>query len=481
MAADRKKLAALLEKIGAMRDQWMAQPVTGVPDEYGQRMGQGPEQYPSPQQIVDAASAAGRGATRLPYRMAGAPVDITALGLNAVSGLLGLPTNQAPVGGSDWMIDRAANLGLAYPRTDNAMEAVGDIASGLVNPANAAMRLGSSIERGADYAKYGIAGLGALGRSGGDRGLAEAQAAATRAAGGISPLTATPTAPISVAGKPYVAGPTKAAVKAAKSYMNESGISYNPPQTFKKVIPERASRVAQAYDEMAHAPNDPKVKQAYDAMIDETLNQWKSIKKTGLKVEFIKPGMKDPYEESPRLAIMDVRDNNHLWVYPTTSGFGGSESAHVDISGNPLLRKTGEVIDDLPVTANDIFRIVHDYFGHIKYGHGFRADGEENAWRAHSAMYSPLARKAMTSETRGQNSWVNYGPFGKQNRTASGAETQYAPQKTGLLPDWAIEEGLADDPYPTQEFRAPAAQIAAALTAQKELDERRKRAMQGNQ
>ena len=459
----------------------MAQPVTGVPDEYGQRMGQSPEQYPSPQQIIDAASAAGRGATRLPLRMAGAPVDIFALGMNAVAGRMGLPINQTPVGGSDWMIDRAANLGLAYPRTENAMEAVGDLASGLVNPANAAMRLGSNIERGTKYGKSAIAGLGAFGRSRGDRGLAEAQAAATRAAGGISPLTATPTAPISVAGKPYVAGPTKAAVKAAEQYMAKSELPYNPPKTFKKVVPERATRIAAAYDEMAHAPNDPKVKAAYNAMIDETLKQWDEIKNTGLKVEFIKPGMKDPYEASPRLAITDVRDNNHLWVYPTTSGFGGSESAHVDISGNPLLRKTGEVIDGVPVTANDIFRIVHDYFGHIKYGHGFRADGEENAWRAHSAMYSPLARKAMTSETRGQNSWVNYGPFGKQNRTANAAETQYAPQKTGLLPDWVIEEGLADDPYPTQEFRTPAAQIAAALTAQKELDERRKRAMQGNQ
>jgi hypothetical protein len=215
---------------------------------------------------------------------------------------------------------------------------------------------------------------------------------------------------------------------------------------------------------MLHAPNDPKVKAAYDAMIDETLDQWNEIKKSGLKVEFIRPDMQDPYAKSPRAAIMDVRDNNHLWVFPTESGFGGTKSADVDISGNPLLRKTGEVIDGVPVTANDIFRIVHDYFGHIKYGHGFRADGEENAWRAHSAMYSPLARKAMTSETRGQNSWVNYGPYGEQNRTASGADTQYAPQKTGLLPDWVIEEGLADEFYPETPLRLPPTKIAAGLT-----------------
>ena len=63
---------------------------------------------------------------------------------------------------------------------------------------------------------------------------------------------------------------------------------------------------------------------------------------------------------------------------------------------------------------NDLFRVVHDYFGHLKHGYGFRAAGEDNAWRAHAAMYSPEARPAMTSETRGQNSWVNYGPHGEE-------------------------------------------------------------------
>jgi hypothetical protein len=226
--------------------------------------------------------------------------------------------------------------------------------------------------------------------------------------------------------------------------MKGAGLEYSPPKTYKPIDEDRATKIASAFDEMQHAPDSKEVKASYNKMIDETLGQWDSIKKTGLKVNFITPDMPDPYAASPRKAIMDVRDNNHLWVFPTESGFGGSESSHVDISGNPLLRKTGEVIDNIPVTANDIFRIVHDYFGHIKHGHGFRASGEENAWRAHSSMYTPLARKAMTTETRGQNSWVNYGPHKEFNKTASGSDTQYAPQKIGLLPDWVMSEGLGD-------------------------------------
>jgi len=465
------RVAAALNYLQRMRDraaQLVNTPVVARPDEYQERFGLPGDPMPSAQTVAQGAAAFGRGATRMPYRMLGAPVDIAALGMAAA----GYPT-ETPVGGSDWMIDQAARAGLAYPRTDNAMEAIGDVASSFVNPAGPATRIGTTIERGAEYAKS-IPGLQSLGRAGGNRGMAEAQRAAARAAGGTPALIGTPAEPLAVAGRPYVAGPVKKAVKAAENYAARNALPYQPPKTFKKVNPERATRIAAAYDEMPHAPDDPKVKAAYNAMIDETLDQWNEIKKTGLKVEFIRPDMPDPYAKSPRLAIMDVRDNNHLWVFPTESGFGGSESAHVDISGNPLLRKTGEVIDGVPVTANDIFRIVHDYFGHIKYGHGFRADGEENAWRAHSAMYSPLARKAMTSETRGQNSWVNFGPYGKQNKTASGADTQYAPQKTGLLPDWVIEEGLADDPYPETQLRLPPTKIAAGLTAYGETKRERK-------
>jgi hypothetical protein len=50
----------------------------------------------------------------------------------------------------------------------------------------------------------------------------------------------------------------------------------------------------------------------------------------------------------------------------------------------------------------------------------------------------------MSSETRGQNSWVNWGPHGDFNRKASAADTKYADQKIGLLPKWAIDEGRGD-------------------------------------
>lgn len=230
-----------------------------------------------------------------------------------------------------------------------------------------------------------------------------------------------------------------AAVTVAERYMAARGLPYAPPNRYVKVNPERAKRIADAYEAMPHDPQDPEVVAAYRAMIDETVAQYQAVLDAGLTVEFIPPGAPDPYAGNPRAMTEDVRNNNHMWVFGTRDGFGSN--AEFDPVDNPLLAETEFQISGQTALANDIFRVVHDYFGHVKEGVGFRADGEENAWRAHAAMYSPLARRALTTETRGQNSWVNYGPYGEQNRTASAADTHYADQKIGLLPEWVSEEG----------------------------------------
>lgn len=225
------------------------------------------------------------------------------------------------------------------------------------------------------------------------------------------------------------------AVDAAKRYMESVGLPYQPLTKYVKVDEALAKRIADAYEAMPHDPQNTEVKAAYDAMINETVAQYEEILKTGLKVEFIKGS--DPYTGGPYEAVLDVVENNHLWVYPTRSGFG--TDATFDPKDNPLLAETTFKISGEVALANDIFRVVHDYFGHVKNGVGFRATGEENAWQAHASMYSPLARRAMTTETRGQNSWLNYGPHGEKNRTAKTEDTVFADQKTGLLPLWVSE------------------------------------------
>ena len=280
-------------------------------------------------------------------------------------------------------------------------------------------------------------------------GLEEAQRAAENAARGRKPLEGLP-GKVLVPGDEtslpewYVPGPHDTIHSVAEQYMRDASLPYNPPRIHAPVDVPRAQRIAEAFEQMPHAPDDPAVRASYDAMIKETIAQFKAIESTGLKIEFIKPWMKDPYERSPRLANKDMRDNNHLWVFPTDQGFGSSAERAAALADNPLLAQTGITIDGRPTVANDIFRVVHDYFGHFKDGNGFRAVGEENAWRSHSAMYSDEARPAMTTETRGQNSWLNYGPHGERNRFAKSEDTKFADQKIGVLPDWAVNEGRGD-------------------------------------
>lgn len=95
------------------------------------------------------------------------------------------------------------------------------------------------------------------------------------------------------------------------------------------------------------------------------------------------------------------------------------------------------VVENVPV-----HNCVHDAFGHGLEGSGFRARGEENAWQSHVRLFTGSAVGAITSETRGQNSWLNYGKFGKQNQTAKIEDTVFAEQKVGLMPEWTWTEGV---------------------------------------
>ena len=202
--------------------------------------------------------------------------------------------------------------------------------------------------------------------------------------------------------------------------------------------PEFSSRVAEAYEAMKHDPRDPAVKRAYDALAEETLAQYRAAKDLGLDIRFLKAGERDPYAASPALGYEDIVNRGRLVVFPTEQGFGSTGGLP---ASNPLLKRAGKIGDKPDAVVNDAFRVIHDLYGH--YGPGnpfFRAPGEERAYQLHSRMFSPEARPALTSETRGQNSWVNFGPFAERNRAATGETTHYAEQKAGIMPEWTHAE-----------------------------------------
>ena len=244
---------------------------------------------------------------------------------------------------------------------------------------------------------------------------------------------------VDVGGRMEKFGTDMRLVDIAKDVTEKNGVVYSPQYKYAEIDLDRAKRLAKAYDKMANNPSDPKVKKAYDKMIEETMAQYEALRKKGYKFDFM-PESGDIYG-NPRNAINDLILNKRMSVFPTEQGFGGPSAAQA-LEANPLLMRVGEKWGGKEVTANDVFRAVHDAFGHAKHGVGFRARGEENAFQSHARMYSPEALPAVASETRGQNSWVNYGPYGDKNRIASPIDTEYAEQKTGIMPAWTWLEGL---------------------------------------
>jgi hypothetical protein len=193
---------------------------------------------------------------------------------------------------------------------------------------------------------------------------------------------------------------------------------------------------------MPHAPNDPHVAASYDAMIKETMAQWRAIQKTGLKVEFIPPDAPNPYAHSPRMAMKDIRDNGHLWVYPTSTGFGTSQADDQRQSAAAQRRcqdqrQAGDGERHLPHRP----RLLRSLQGGRRLPRRWR--GERVAQSLGHVLAAGPA--AMTAETRGQNSWVNYGPHGEKNRTATD-DTIYADQKSGIMPEWVHSEGAKTAP-----------------------------------
>jgi hypothetical protein len=224
--------------------------------------------------------------------------------------------------------------------------------------------------------------------------------------------------------------------KVAKAYAKKAGIQQPEPQFAEKWDQGFASRVADAYDEMPHAPNDPRVKSAYDAMGREVSDQFEFVtQQAGVKMEpWTQPGQ--PYANSAEM-MADVRKNNRLYYFPSEAGYGQGQAQA--IGEFPLLQpgRSGQPV-------NDEFRAIHDYFGHARRGHQFGPLGEENAYREHASLFSNEAIPALTTETRGQNSWVN---AGKHLRRPDGSlpkrgdpdfikpqDRPFAEQKAGILP-----------------------------------------------
>lgn len=171
---------------------------------------------------------------------------------------------------------------------------------------------------------------------------------------------------------------------------------------------------------------NPRVRKAYSALAKEVVRQFKALP---VKVE-VMTGQGEPYKSSADMR-RDLLDNNHLFIFGTTPSTFGPEG--VDFSGHPLLEDSGlKDMNGYPLLMNDLLRAVHDYYAHAMAPTQFGPKGEEAAWKNHMSMTAdPWARWALTAETRGQNSWVN---FRDEAQGVPVKDRPFARQKAALLP-----------------------------------------------
>lgn len=227
--------------------------------------------------------------------------------------------------------------------------------------------------------------------------------------------------------------------RVAEEYARKAGIEFTPHKGYDALPEDRVRAIADYFDaEAKHEPDSPEVAASYKSLIEQTKAQYQAMLDAGVKIEPWLETKGEPYANSTDM-MKDVQENNHLWFFLTDNGFGDGGTAQ-----HPMLEPTGIKIGDRELLANDLFRAVHDYFGHTQQGFQFGPRGEFNAWKEHSRMFTDEAQGALAAETLAQNAWVNFGPH---LRDASGKiagkgedgyvppqERPFADQKAFVLP-----------------------------------------------
>jgi hypothetical protein len=165
------------------------------------------------------------------------------------------------------------------------------------------------------------------------------------------------------------------------------------------VMPHGGTRmIAAHYDRIPQFQAGAQAAASYKALEEEVGRQFdhmtKPVRKGGLGLHpsrspvdpYGRTDMSQPYANEPNHIVNELqRDvgNNRQIQNLSTDQTGGTQSF-----GHP--------------DTNDMFRSVHDLYGHAAAGAGIDRHGEEQAYQHHRQMFSPQARGALASELRGQ-------------------------------------------------------------------------------
>lgn len=221
--------------------------------------------------------------------------------------------------------------------------------------------------------------------------------------------------------------------------------------------PAYCRQVARWYDSAPMDGAGRRGRTLYEGFKLETEEQYIALLSAGLTV---RPwlGAGQPYASSHELRDRVWREGV-LYVYLTENGHGpdGADCAgDPDHRNHPMLEPSAHTVDGITLTYNDLFRAVHDLFGHVMHPNTFRIEGELRAVKSHLTMYSAELAPVVLAESAAQICWFYYGPHleraadGAAVREDAGAsERPYPPQKVVVMPGKLVRGFWKMFPAPT--------------------------------
>lgn len=181
--------------------------------------------------------------------------------------------------------------------------------------------------------------------------------------------------------------PVPELAEGAKKWAERLGKTHNTAQ-FENIRADDSYRAL--YPEVRRSIGQPlthRMERSYRALRKEIPKQYNyltsPVEQGGLGIS-VEVTHENPYNH-PREMAEDVKTNRRLKVLSTES-----------TGGHALLSNE----------ENDMFRAVHDAFGHLATARDFTRHGEEAAYSSHAAMFSKKALPALVSETRAQNTYL---------------------------------------------------------------------------
>lgn len=230
-----------------------------------------------------------------------------------------------------------------------------------------------------------------------------------------------------------VGRPVGVAVEGARQYQRRNGL-YAPDAGYSRALvsPTAIQEVARAYDRLPEF--DRSALPAYHAMRREVGRQFDHLtaprSRGGMGFQV------DVSDEDPYGGVGGVDGK---------PGGNGIPDLFRDIGRRHISVLSTRATGGHPVFSddeNDMFRAVHDVFGHAGTGRSVDRHGEDAAYRKHAAMFSPLARAALATETRGQN------------HAMIAHNGEFQPQKVALLPEPMQRLGFASPRTPEERVAA---------------------------